>query len=132
MLKNKINMKRNSRISIQEIKRGLKLERTNQIWYAIMKMDSDLLYRFLENDIIYEDIGKTMFIEKLAYRFNEFRMLGDTELLLDLEYCKGCNCNKPICKFIGNVSSKHFALFFEYKNNEISDIYHCHWYDDLN
>lgn len=125
-------MKHNSSISVRELNGNLEFDTINQVWYAIMKMDSELLNLLLDSDIDYEDIGKARFISKLIRKFDTFRSLGDSELMLDLECCKGCNCDKPICKFIGNVSGKHFGLFFEYKNDVISDIYHCYWYESSN
>ena len=91
-------------------------------------MELGFLNLLLDDAINYENIGKLKFIEKLNDRFNEHKTLGDSELLLDLDYCKSCNCNKPVCKFIGNYSGKHFALFFEMTKEEITDIYHCNWY----
>ena len=93
-------------------------------------MELGFLNLLLDDAINYENIGKLKFIEKLNDRFNEHKTLGDSELLLDLDYCKSCNCNKPVCKFIGNYSAKHFALFFEMTKEEITDIYHCNWYRD--
>lgn len=131
-VQNKEAMKQNTMLSINDLLGYERLDYINSIWYAIMKMEIPFLKILLEKDIDYEDIGKDMFIEKLNSRFENHKTFGDSEFLLDLDYCNGCNCNKPVCKFIGNVSGKHFALFFELKNEEISDIYHCNSYGDKN
>jgi len=125
-----ITMKRNSVLKIEDLIPLNELDYINSIWYAIMKMESGLLNLLLDEDIDYEDIGKLNFIEKLNDRFNDHKTLGDSELLLDLDYCKSCNCDKPVCKFVGNNSGKHFSLFFEMCEEEITDIYHCNWYGD--
>ena len=59
-----------------------------------MNMSPYTLTELLDDDIDYEDIGKDKFIEKLNDRFNDHKTQGDSELLLDLDYCKGCNCNR--------------------------------------
>ena len=123
-------MKQNSTLCIKDLKNFQELDYINSIWYAIMKMDANLLNLLLEDDINYEDIGKQAFIEKLNDRFNEYKTLGDSELQMDLDHCKSCNCDQPVCKFVGNHSGKHFALYFEIKSDEIKDIYHCNWYGD--
>ncbi|WP_027137229.1 hypothetical protein [Gaetbulibacter saemankumensis] len=124
-------MKRNSVLKLEDLTSLDELDYINSIWYAIMKMEVGLLKLILADDIDYEDIGKLKFIEKLNDRFNNHKTHGDSELLLDLDCCKGCNCNKPICKFVGNHSGMHFALFFEMTDEKITDIYHCDWYGDI-
>lgn len=116
--------------TINDLKKT-KDEITN-IWLAIMKMDIYELNLLLDEDIDYEDLGKVKFIEKLNENFNKHKIYGDSEFYLDLDICEGCNCNKPVCKFIGNHSNFHFALFFEVKENQLLDIYHCNWYGDIN
>ena len=123
-------MKQNSVLKVKDLRPLVELDYINTIWYAIMKMELGFLNLLLDDAINYENIGKLKFTEKLNDRFNEHKTLGDSELLLDLDYCKSCNCNKPVCKFIGNYSGKHFALFFEMTKEEITDIYHCNWYGD--
>ena len=102
----------------------------NRIWFAIMEMNSFTLEMLLDAKIDYEDIGKDKFIEKLYDKFQEHRTWGDSELLIDFDSCNGCNCNQPVCKFIGNHSGKTFALYFEIQKEKITDIYHCNWYGD--
>lgn len=85
----------------------------------------------LHDNINYEDIGKEKFIDKLRGRFDYYKSLGDTELELDFDFCKSCNCDQPICKFVGNTSGKHFALYFDMKKSIIKDIYHCNWYGKI-
>jgi len=98
----------------------------NRIWFAIMEMNSFTLEMLLDAKIDYEDIGKDKFIEKLYDRFQDHKTWGDSELFLDLASCNGCNCNQAVCVFTGIYSDKKFALFFEIKNNKITDIYECY------
>ncbi len=125
-------MKQNSILNLNDLKKKPKLDYVSSIWYAIMEMDSFMLNNLLNDDMTYEDISKKDFIEKLNDRFNNHKTLGDSELLMDLDHCKSCNCNQPVCKFIGNNSGDHFALYFEFKDGEVSDIYHCNWYGGCN
>lgn len=114
--------------SIEDLKKNISLDYINQIWMAIMQMDSFGLNDLLDNNIDYEDIGKANFIEKLNDRFNEYKTWGDSELYIDLGSCNYCNKDKAICKFSGNNSGETFALFFEIHKGEITDIYHCNYY----
>lgn len=100
----------------------------SRIWLAIMKMDVSELHLLLEDHTDYEDIGKVNFIKKLELNFNKHKRLGDNEFYIDLDVCKGCNCNSSICKFIGNKSKLSFGLYFEIKQGVITDIYHCNLY----
>lgn len=118
-------MKQNSFICSLDLDKQGELDLINSIWYSIMTMNAHFLDSLLDPNIDYEDIGKTAFIEKLRQRFIDHLILGDEELFLDLDICVGCNCNQSICKFIGNKSGKHFALYFDIKNGGIKDIYHC-------
>ncbi len=108
-----------------------KLEEVHHIWLAIMKMDIYRLESLLDESIDYEDVGKTKFIEKINNRFNHHRSLGDNELYLDLVKCNGCKNKENVCRFLGNSSNQSFALYFESKDNQISDIFHCTWYGDM-
>lgn len=121
-------MKHNSTLKLAELGDLYDLGTINAVWLAIMKMEPVSLELLLDDSIDYEDIGKERFIDKLRAHFDYHRSLGDTELELDLDSCKGCNCDQPISKFIGNNSGKHFALYFDMDENTITDIYQCNWY----
>jgi hypothetical protein len=124
-------MKQYSAVSIKDLKTHKELDYINSVWYAIMNMDSFALLNLLSDRITYQDVSKQEFVNKLNDRFNNYKTLGDSELRMDFDYCRSCNCNKPVCKFIGNHSKKHFALFFEIHKGRITDIYHCNWYGDV-
>jgi len=116
---------------LQDLKQQPELDYINMVWFSIMSMNTTLVGLLLDDTIDYEDIGKKAFIEKLNTRFNNHKTHGDSELLLDIDYCKGCHCDLPVCKFVGNHSGKHFALYFELIDGYITDIYHCNWYGDM-
>jgi hypothetical protein len=117
-------------ITSKEILKIKKVEPIHSIWYAILSMDHSKLNDLLNDNIDYEDIGKEQFITKLRNRFTEDIIAGDTEYRLDFSSCNSCNCNEAICVFTGNYSKRSFALYFEYKNDLIADIYHCNFYGD--
>ena len=121
-------MKNATEFSISDLSIGKKPDYINQIWLAIMQMDKYSLIQLLDDNIDYEDIGKQEFIEKLNDTFIELKTKGDSELYLDLDTCNGCEKGKPVCKFIGNNSGTKFSLFFDFKKNRITDIFHCTWY----
>lgn len=114
---------------VRDMKPHRKLTLIHHIWMAIMQMDADYLDELLDDDLEYEDVSKGEFIEKLRSRFIDHLVQGDTELYMDLSTCLGCQCNSPVCKFIGNNTGEHFALYFELDGEEILDIYHCNLYN---
>jgi uncharacterized lipoprotein YehR (DUF1307 family) len=116
-------------IQIKDFKKDTKDEIV-RIWLAIMSMDYHSLWFILDETIDYQDIGKINFIEILALRFSRLKELGDTELYLEIDYCKGCNRNEPVCTFLGNSSGITFSLYFELTADKITDIYHCNWCRD--
>ena len=113
-------------IKIKGLKKDTKDEMV-KIWLAIMRMDYHSLWFLLDETIDYQDIGKFNFIEILKLRFLRHKELGDTELYLDMDYCKGCNRHEPVCTFLGNNSGLYFSLYFEITKGKITDIYHCNW-----
>jgi len=118
-------------LKLQDLDKLTELDNINSVWLAIMSMNTGLLEQLLDDSIDYEDIGKKAFIEKLNDRFNNHKTYGDSELILDLDHCKSCNCDSPVSKFVGNHSGKHFALYFDLINGNITDIYHCKWYGNM-
>ncbi|MEO9501907.1 hypothetical protein [Nonlabens ulvanivorans] len=106
------------------------VEPIHLIWYAILSMDTSRLTDLLDDNIDYEDIGKEKFILKLNDRFLEDMLSGDTEYTLDFSSCNSCNYNEAVCLFTGNNSKRSFALYFEFKDDSIVDIYHCNFYGD--
>jgi len=117
-------------VTLKDFKTTVQEDNLVHIFISIMNMDPTLLHQLLEDNINYEDIGKQLFIDKLSERFNKHKIYGDTEFYLDIDFCKGCSCDNPVSKFIGNNSKLHFALFFQIEENKIIDIYHCNWYGD--
>ncbi|WP_420378780.1 hypothetical protein [Gilvibacter sp.] len=93
-------------------------------------MNANRLEELLDDDMEYEDLSKWEFIALLRNRFIDHLVKGDNELYMDISTCLGCNCNEPVCKFIGNQSGEHFALYFELKGDDIADIYHCNLYNN--
>ncbi|HUH27702.1 hypothetical protein [Gelidibacter sp.] len=118
-------------ITLEDLTYHKKVNSLTLFCHAIMCMNSNNLFDLLDGDIDYEDIGKINFILKLKNRFIEHQIMGDTELKLDLDHCLNCNCDQPVCRFVGNNSKSEFALFFDIKENKIVDIYHCHLYGEL-
>jgi hypothetical protein len=117
-------------ITSKELLQIKKAKLIHYIWYAILSMNFSGLEELLDDDIDYEDIGKEEFILKLKNRFSEDIIAGDTEYTLDFSSCNACNCNEAVCVFTGNNSKRSFALYFDFKNDTIVDIYHCNFYSD--
>jgi hypothetical protein len=92
-------------------------------------MDAEMLSDILDNDIVYQDTHKEVFVEKLNEAFNKFKKEKDTSLTPYPGVCMSKECTNIGCKgysFVGNISGSTLDLIIEEKNGEVCDIYHCH------
>ena len=108
------------------------LDYVGQIWLAIAQMNENKLIELLTEDIVYEDVGKYLFITKLAERFENYKLMGNQELLINLDCCVLCHPNETVIKFIGDKTGDAFALYFQMNGNNVIDIYHCNCFGELN
>ena len=94
---------------------------------AFQNMDYHKLNDLLDEEAYYQDMKKTAFIYKQMQIFKEFRKKGDTYLNLSTNICTGCLCNdpQPVFVFTGNTSGHKYAIFVEFTEGEITDIYRC-------
>lgn len=97
----------------------------NEVLIAVMSFQPWDLMHILEKDRTYQDVSVLEFVELVQIQLDNFKALGDSVLLLDLDICKGCQCDQPIVVFNGNVSDWQYALYFEYENDQIVDIFQC-------
>lgn len=94
---------------------------------AIREMDVETIDSKLDCTKTYQGMEKSIFTEKLALAFKEFRKVGDTSLNLHDGFCNSKSCNFS-CKgysFVGNNSNNYFDLIFDIVQGEIFDIYQC-------
>ncbi|NCO62254.1 MAG: hypothetical protein GW839_01300 [Flavobacteriales bacterium] len=98
-----------------------------QVLDAFQNMDYHKLNDLLDEEAYYQDMKKTAFIYKQMQIFKEFRKKGDTYLNLSTNICTGCLCNdpQPVFVFTGNTSGHKYAIFVEFTEGEITDIYRC-------
>lgn len=94
---------------------------------AFQNMDYHKLNDLLDEEAYYEDMKKTDFIYQQMQIFKEFRKKGDTNLLLSTNICTDCLCNdpQPVFVFTGNTSGLKYAIFVEFTEGEITDIFSC-------
>ncbi len=94
--------------------------------HFFMKMDVEMVSTLLDDQILYQDYNKALFIRKLGDLFFEFSQLGDKYLVLEKGECCGCSCGVSGYTFIGNESHSFIDIvFIADKNGNVSDIYEC-------
>lgn len=96
---------------------------------AVCNMDLEALSNLLEDNITYQGISKTLFLQKLKQIFIVFKK-EDTRLLAYQSKCCSNECvnlnNKGVC-FVGDNSGRHLNLIIEADTNDIiTNIYNCH------
>lgn len=92
---------------------------------AYQKMDYHGINDLLDDHAYYEDMKKPSFIYTQKNIFQEFKSKGDSYLYLSTNICTGCLCNQPVVVFAGNNSGYRYAIYIEFTQGEITDIYRC-------
>jgi hypothetical protein len=92
---------------------------------VFQNMDYHKLNELLDEEAYYEDMKKTAFKYQQMQIFKELRKKGETYLNLSTNICTGCLCSdpKPVFVFTGNTSGLKYAIFVEFTDGEITDIY---------
>jgi hypothetical protein len=95
---------------------------------AISSMDKDALELILEDDVLYQDTTKEIFLQKLNDTFQLFKQNEDSKLIAIEGKCNSIICgnkNKGGVSFIGNVSGLYIDLIIENEEGAVKDIYEC-------
>ncbi|NND23212.1 MAG: hypothetical protein HKN86_00820 [Acidimicrobiia bacterium] len=92
---------------------------------AFQNMDYHRLNDLLDEESYYEDMKKPAFIYRQMQIFKEFRQKGDSYLLLSTNICTGCLCNEPVFVLTGNNSGHKYAIYVQFTQGEITDIFRC-------
>ena len=92
---------------------------------AFQSMDYHRLNDLLDEEAYYEDMRKTAFIYQQKNIFNELQKKGDKHLKLSTNICTGCLCSEPVFVFTGNKSGHKYAIYVEFTQGEITDIFRC-------
>ncbi len=73
-------------------------------------------------------------LAKLRDIFQNYRLSGDTKLMVEIGSCldKNCGLNCPIINMKGNVSNKNFAFKINKEEGVIKDIHSCFLFIDNN
>ena len=104
------------------------------VLYFLQHLDIDMVNAVLEEDRVYQEFEKHIFIRKLDYALDEFIQAGDTFLNRYNGFCNSEECNYK-CKgytFIGNNSGHYFDLIIDIKDGVVEDIYECTLFKCLN
>ena len=92
---------------------------------AFQKMDYHKLNDLLEDYTYYEDMKKPSFIYRQMQIFDELKGKGDHLLHLSTNICTGCLCSEPVFVLTGNTSGHKYAVYVQYTQDEITDIFRC-------
>jgi hypothetical protein len=99
------------------------------VLYFISQMDLEMVNDLLNDAYTYQTYSKAKFISLLEELFEQFRLAGDTYLLIFPGNCnyKVCdNFKTPGYLFLGNHSKNYFNLLVElYQNESVLDLYEC-------
>lgn len=102
-----------------------------QILQAYQNLDYHFLSDLLDDEAYYQDMRKTSFILHQKRIFDSLRKKGDTQMLLSTNICTGCLCGEPLFVLTGNNSGFKHALYFEFTNDVVTDIFRCSEQSDL-
>jgi len=98
------------------------------IVHYISIMDVSMINDLLDDDKIYQEFPKYLFVQKLDNALYSFQRSGDTHLNTYTGTCKSEECSLG-CKgirFIGNHSGRYMDLIIKEENGQVIDIYECH------
>lgn len=97
------------------------------IIYFIQRLDIEMVNDILDDGRTYQNLEKSIFIDKLRLTFDEFLANGDTFL-----HCYSGSCNEKDCNFkctgysfIGNHTKNYLDIIFTIKEGRIVDMYEC-------
>lgn len=95
--------------------------------YFIQLMDINMIDDLLEDDITYQNLKKSVFLNKLDDAFALFIEGGDTYLVSVYGFCEHIQCHylKKGFRFTGNKSRNYMDIIFIQKNGIIEDIFEC-------
>ena len=96
-----------------------------QVLEAFQNMDYHKLNDLLDEECYYEDMKKTAFIYQQMQIFKELRKKRDTYLNLSTNICTGCLCSEPVFVLTGNTSGLKYAVYVQFTEGEITDIFSC-------
>lgn len=105
-------------------------KQVNLILESIINWDAKAVLHLLNDDKTYQDLTPKDFVLTIVKEFMFFKRAGDTHLSLNTDLCQGCNCRQPMFVFKGK-SGREYALYFEFDDYEILDIYKCNWYGNI-
>lgn len=98
-----------------------------QLIEAFKMLDFKMLNTLLDDNLSYMDVPKKLFLERLSQQITKYENLNAYENVT-VGICGTCNKGWKAYKFSSNECPS-LNLFFEEKDNKVSDIYIC---NDLN
>ena len=101
--------------------------KTHEIIDAFCKMDIERLDVLLDDDRIYQEVRKPVFLKKLRSVFNKLGAEGEKRLEMYGGECGECNIGCRGYMFKSPISGKNISFIFEETKDgeDIEDIYDC-------
>ena len=104
--------------------------KTHAILDAFCEMNIEQLEKLLDDDRIYQDVKKSLFLKKLRLVFDELGSKGEKRLDMCSGTCgsKECNFGCSGYLFKSPISGKYLSLIFEElkDGDDFQDIYQCY------
>lgn len=97
------------------------------VLHLLQNLDIEMLDAILEEEHTYQDMNKSVFIQKLGIALDKFMETGDTYLRRFEGHCNSEFCNYK-CRgfsFIGNSSGNYMDLVVDIKDGVVHDMYEC-------
>jgi len=100
---------------------------SDAVIHFIKNLDIDMIDTLLEDKYTYQDLKKSVFIQKLGIAFDEFTKPGDTQLEVNNGFCSQFICNNQCSglRFSSKESGLYFDLIIDIDNGIVTDIYEC-------
>ena len=100
---------------------------SDAVIHFIKNLDIDMIDTLLDDKYTYQDLKKSVFIQKLGIAFEEFTKAGDTQLEVNNGFCSQFICNNQCSglRFSSKESGLYFDLIIDLDNGIVTDIYEC-------
>ena len=100
---------------------------------SCVKLDASIFEPYIQEDAIFQDKEKYLFLASLKKVFDKFRNSINGEIPIEVtdDVCKGCSFGKPIKIFtispsVKNPWLKRFGYVIDVEDGHLKDIYQCY------
>mgnify|MGYP007086521695 CR=1 FL=1 len=106
-------------------------DKSEKIFEAISKMDTETLVDLIDEDInIDDDPCKYILLAEMKEKFGIFKSKGDTYLNQSDGRCLACYYDGTTKIFTGNNSGQQYSLRYTLKDTEVIELMQCNFYEE--